>query len=177
MADVKASDLSVRLKDYLGNTSVATAYLDFATGDTFAGAQTAIDAFLTNLDNVTGAVLQECFYKRAIPLPGGIKSVATVGAPNSSALSLNFGNAQDQAAYAFVIPALDPVNITAGGPDMTSGATIDVLFAEMSAALSGTTGGHFTTNRDGNLDSKIQGRIVTRTHRKQLQGSSKRPAA
>jgi hypothetical protein len=176
MADVKASDLSVRLKDYLGNTSVATAYLDFATGDTFAGAQTAIQTFLTNLDSVTGAVIEECFYKRAIPLPS-VKSDATVGAPNSTALSLNFGNAQDQAAYAFVIPALDPVNIVSGGPDMVSGHTIDTLFAEMAAALSGTTGGHFTTNRDGNLNEKIQGRLVTRTHRKQLQGASKRPAA
>lgn len=177
MADVKASDLSVRIRDFLGNTAVATGYADFAGGDTFTGSATAIQAWVTDLDKVTGGVIEEIVYKRAIALPGGIKTDPVVGAPNATALALNFTNAQDQAAYAFVIPALDPAVILSGGPDMTASATIDDLVVLMSGALAGTTGGHFTTNRDGNLSAGTNGRIVTRKHRKQLQSKSSRPAA
>lgn len=177
MADVKSSPLSVRVKDYLGQTAVAQGFADFAITDTFGAAHTAIQAWITALDAVTGAVIEQCFYKNAVPLPGGLKTVPVVGAPNSVALSINFTNAQDKVAYDFTIPAIDPVNISAGGPDMTEGATIDLLVDIMEADLAGTTGGHFTTASDGNLVLGYNGRLAVRTHRKQLQSKSSRVGA
>ena len=177
MADVKSSSVSARITDYRGSTAPATAYLDFAGGDTVTGMETAIQAWITDLDAVTGGLVEECVYKRTIPLPGGLKSVAVAGVALSDTLSVNFNNAQDKAAYAFLVPALDPADITAGGPDVATGNSIDNLVTLMGATLAGTTGGHFTTNRDGNLSNAFNARIVTRTHRKQLQGKSSRPIA
>jgi len=177
MADQKSSPVSVRVKDYLGNTAVATGYADFADGDTYGTSHTALQAFLTDLDHVTGAIIEECTYKNTVPLPGGLKSTATIGAPNSTTLSINFTNSQDKDAYAFTLPALDPACILAGGPDVTSGASIDTLQALMIAGLTGTTGGHFTTNADGPLLAAYNARIATRSHRKQLQQKSSRAIA
>jgi hypothetical protein len=174
MADVKASPVSVRLRDYLNQTAVAQAYADFAITDTFGAAHTALQAWLTDLDTVTGAVIEQCVYKNTVPLPGGLKTDAVIGAPNGYGLAINFTNTQDKDAYAFQIPALDPVNITAGGPDVSGGSTIDTLQTLMVGSLAGTTGGHFTTNADGPLLAAYNARIANRTDRKQLQPKSSR---
>jgi hypothetical protein len=174
MADVNASDVSVRVRDFLGNAASITSYADFATTDTFGAATTALQQFQLDLDAVTGAVIEECFYKRAIGLTAGLKSAPIEGAPNMQQLLANFSNAQDKTAYSFAVPALDPACITAGGPDVASGASIDTLLGLMTGALAGTTGGHFTTNRDGNLSAAFNAKVVTRKHRKQLDSKSSR---
>jgi hypothetical protein len=174
MADVLASDVSIRVRDYLGNAASITAYVDFATTDTFGAAQTALQQYQLDLDAVTGAVIEECIYKKAIALTGGLKTGPAAGAANATQLLTNFTNAQDKAAYSFAIAALDPACISAGGPDVTGGASIDTLLGLMTGALAGTTGGHFTTNRDGNLSAAFNAKIVTRKHRKQLDSKSSR---
>lgn len=177
MADVIASDVTVRVRDYLGNAASITAYCDFGATDTFGAAATALQNYQLDLDKVTGGVIEECIYKKAIGLTAGLKTGAAVGAPNMQQLLANFNNAQDQAAYSFAVPALDPACIASGGPDVISGHSIDVLLGLMTGALAGTTAGHFTTNRDGSLSAAFNAKVVTRKHRKQLDSKSSRVIA
>lgn len=176
MADTKASNISVSITDVDGYKSNALAYADFGAADTVAGITTALEAWLQLLNNVTGGKINSCEYKMAIPITSGAASkTALAGAFNARVLSIDFTNSQDKAAWAFDVPAVDPAAVTSGGPIMTESGSIDLLADFMETnPITGTTGGVFTTSRDGALVLGFNGRIVTHKHRKQLQSGSRR---
>jgi hypothetical protein len=171
----QTSMVSVRLIDFVGTDSVSKAFVSLSTENTFAAADAALGEWLTALDRVTGARIAEVFQNVVIPLPDGLKGTAELGSIKQAALALAFTNDQDTRSYELLIPAVSYSVVSRGGPDMTSGATIDHFVTAMETGLTGTTGGHFTTDRDGSLVAGLKGMLVLRKRKRDLQRS--RPKA
>lgn len=166
--------LSFRVSDYAKRATQLRAFVTVAQTDTLGAVAAALQAWSLALDAVTGGVIEELTQNIVIPAPDGLKTTPTVGSPLMTTLVLNFANSQDRAAYAYQVLGMDVATITRGGPDMTPGASIDVLASLMASGLTGTTGGHFTTDRDGPLTAALRGRIDVRLDRGQLKRSSLR---
>lgn len=156
----------VRLRDYRGDIAPLASALTVDAQDTMAAIDGAIQAWLGALDNVTGAVILDCEHWLRVPLPGGIKNTATHGPSRVQWLTVAFANAQDVAAYAFAVPAPPNDILSGAAPDTATGASIDRLAQYMGATLAGTTGGHFTTERDGVLTEPLRAAIVERKVRR-----------
>lgn len=171
----QTSMVSVRLIDYVGTDSVAKAFVTLSMENTFDAADAGLGAWLSALDKVTGARIAEAYQNMVIPLPGGLKSSAESGSIKQAALALAFTNERDKNSYELLIPAVSYSVVSRGGPDMASGATIDLFMSGMEAGLAGTTGGHFTTDRAGTVVAALKGMLVLRKRKRDLQRS--RPKA
>jgi hypothetical protein len=166
--------LSFRIKDGAGRATQLQAFVSVAETDTIGAVDAALQGWSLALDAVTGGVIEELIQRIPIAPPDGLKSSPARGAALGSALVLNFDNSQDRASYAYTVLAIDPTVIYRGGPDMTSGASIDRLASLMDSGLPGTTGGHFTTDRDGPLTAALRGHLAVRLDRGLLKRKSLR---
>jgi hypothetical protein len=169
-----STGLSFRVRDGAARSTQLQAFLSVAADDTMGAVTGALQAWALALDHVTGGVIEELLLRVPVPAPHGLKTEARSGSPLASSLILNFANSQDRAAYAFTILGVDVGVISRGGPDMTTGASIDRLAALMASGLTGTTGGAFTTDRAGPLTAALRGRLDVRLDRGQLKRSSLR---
>jgi hypothetical protein len=130
----------------------------------------AIGTLLTALGIALGDV-QNCSDGRVVKAqarlgvdvsPWEARPIAT-GAAASNCVTLAFAhNAADDLPWDFLVPAVSSSVLSGGKPDMTEGATIDVLADVLENLTPVVAGLTFVTNRGGALGPTASGFLCTR---------------
>lgn len=175
MPSPSGENVSVRLKDFKGINTVATAYATFGAGDTVAGITAAIQAWMNLLNNVTGCQIVQARYELKVT-PTGAAAARAAGLAGVNAevgVLLEFPKpTADSPPWSFHIPGLQPACIVGGSPDGAEGSSIDLLSDSMEngatggTPIAGTTGGFWTSSSGAVLIPVADVKQSTHKHRK-----------
>jgi hypothetical protein len=144
------SVIGVRIRDYIGGEKSLPLYILGTTS--LADIQTAVNAFLADLDPVIDGKIEEAVVTIGLTLPGGLKSSPVAGKDVHNGALLSYDAANTNYRFSPYIPSWEEAGFT-GDTVLTTG-DYGTLEGEIAALF---------TDKDGNvLDSFISGKRVRR---------------
>lgn len=153
---------SVTILDSLGVTASAPFYLQFPDASTLAEINTAVQAILTDLDDVTdGQILRATIEIDAI-LPGGLKSAPVAGSEVERGGLFNWFQTGIKYKFGVLVPALSASVVVDGKIDLSNVAVS--TFLALVTAIGGDAEWVSTAGRL--LTTLADALIVFRKHRK-----------
>lgn len=154
--------INVRVADALGFTANADAYFLADTALSVGDILNVVGVWLGRLQDCSAGRVVDAQVRLEVDVSAFAEKVIESYASTSSALVLNFPNDSDTLPWDFVVPAVSTTVLTDGGPDVSEGATIDLL-ADMMENLGPTLAGFtFASNRGGALVPEASGFLSTR---------------
>lgn len=154
--------ITVQVADALGFSAKADAYFLADTTLTVGDILNVVGVLVGRIQDCSGGRVVQADVRLEVDVSAFSEKVIEPGASTSSALVLNFPNDSDTLPWDFVVPAVSTSVLVDGGPDVTEGATVDLL-ADMMENLGPTLAGFtFASNRGGALVPEASGFLSTR---------------
>ncbi|HEV2461070.1 MAG TPA: hypothetical protein VGS80_22185 [Ktedonobacterales bacterium] len=129
---------------------------------TLAELTSAMQTWLAEVQAVCGGRIVGAQFRIGIDVSGFAGKTIEPSAGVASCVALKFANTADGLPWDFVVPAVSTTMIVAGKPDMSEGATIDVLADTMENGTTGPSGFAFVDTRGGVLGPTAGGFLTTR---------------
>lgn len=144
------SVIGIRVRDYIGGEKSIPLYILGTTS--VADIQTAVNAFVTDLDPVIDGKIEAAFVTVGLTLPGGLKSDPVAGKDVHNGALLSYDAANTDYRFSPYIPSWEEAGF-AGNTVLTTG-DYGTLEGQIAALF---------TDKDGNvLDSFLSGKRVRR---------------
>jgi len=169
LANVTAQ-FSATIIDEAGIKANVLAHLLISDASTVAALDTALNAWITDLDAITGGQVIRSAAKVIPALPGGIKSAPVAGSEVEEVVTFDFTQTGVPYHYGNTVPAfLETLETADHKPDLSATPVSDYTTLLTSAVLGGT----YTGLGNDALAALSYAFLPTRKHRKQANAMSK----
>jgi hypothetical protein len=154
--------INVVITDAQGYSATTDAYFVADQDLTILDLYTVVGVWLGRLQDACGGRIVTAQVRLGIDVSPYADKAIEDTAMTTSGASLRFHNDQDSLPWNFVIPAVSVSVISDGGPDFTSGATLDRLASQMDGLDATIDGFTFASNRGGALTPGVSGFLSAR---------------
>jgi len=169
LANVTAQ-FSATIIDEAGIKANVLAHLVISDASTVAALDTALNAWITDLDAITGGQVIRSGARVLPALPGGIKAAPVTGSEVEEVVTFDFTQTGVPYHYGNTVPAfLESLETADHKPDLSATAVSDYTTLLTSAVLGGT----YTGLGNDALAALSYAFLPTRKHRKQANAMSK----